>query len=82
MLLMQSLNKLGSPEQKLGALIKKHAELVSTDINNILPLKHKNKGHLLTSYLIVLYENEIILHELKKKGAFEKKQYFENILSI
>lgn len=28
---MQSLNKLGSPEQKLEALIKKHAELVSTD---------------------------------------------------
>lgn len=29
MLLMQSLNKLGTPEQKLDALIKKHAELVS-----------------------------------------------------
>uniref|UniRef100_A0A8C2F3R7 Taxilin beta b n=1 Tax=Cyprinus carpio TaxID=7962 RepID=A0A8C2F3R7_CYPCA len=28
MLLMQSLNKLGSPEQKLEALIKKHAELL------------------------------------------------------
>ncbi len=39
MLLMQSLNKLGSPEQKLGALIKKHAELVSTDINNILAVE-------------------------------------------
>ncbi len=75
MLLMQSLNKLGSPEQKLGALIKKHAELVSTVINNILPLKHK-KWHLLTSYLIVVYENEIILYELKKKGAFEKRKLF------
>jgi len=29
MLLMQSLNKLGTPEQKLEAIIKKHAELVS-----------------------------------------------------
>lgn len=29
MLLMQSLNKLDSPEQKLEAIIKKHAELVS-----------------------------------------------------
>lgn len=28
---MQSLNKLGNPEQKLEALIKKHAELVSKD---------------------------------------------------
>lgn len=28
MLLMQSLNKLDSPEQKLEAIIKKHAELV------------------------------------------------------
>lgn len=30
MLLMQSLNKLNSPEQKLEAIIKKHAELVMT----------------------------------------------------
>lgn len=29
MLLMQSLNKLDSPEKKLEAIIKKHAELVS-----------------------------------------------------
>lgn len=29
MLLMQSLNKLNTPEQKLEAIIKKHAELVS-----------------------------------------------------
>lgn len=29
MLLMQSLNKLDSPEEKLQAIIKKHAELVS-----------------------------------------------------
>lgn len=28
MLLMQSLNKLSTPEQKLEAIIKKHAELV------------------------------------------------------
>lgn len=32
MLLMQGLNKLGTPEQKLEALIKKHAELVSTTL--------------------------------------------------
>jgi len=38
---MQSLNKLGTPEQKLEALIKKHAELVSTIINNVQHLKHK-----------------------------------------
>ncbi len=67
---MQSLNKLGSPEQKLEALIKKHAELVRTVINNILSMKHKNKWHFLTSYLTVLYENEIILYELKKKGKY------------
>lgn len=36
MLLMQSLNKLGTPEQKLEALIKKHAELVRTNIINLL----------------------------------------------
>ncbi|XP_056623638.1 taxilin beta b isoform X2 [Triplophysa dalaica] len=35
-LLMQSLNKLDTPEQKLEALIKKHAELVSTIINDCL----------------------------------------------
>lgn len=29
MLLMQGLNKLNTPEQKLEAIIKKHAELVS-----------------------------------------------------
>lgn len=29
MLLMQSLNKLSTPEQKLEAIIKTHAELVS-----------------------------------------------------
>lgn len=29
MLLMQSLHKLSTPEQKLEAIIKKHAELVS-----------------------------------------------------
>lgn len=34
--LMQSLNKLDTPEQKLEALIKKHAELVSTIINDCL----------------------------------------------
>jgi len=44
MLLMQSLNKLGTPEQKLEALIKKHAELVSTIINNVQHLKHKKKN--------------------------------------
>lgn len=32
-LLMQSLNKLNTPEQKLEALIKKHAELVSKIIS-------------------------------------------------
>lgn len=31
MLLMQSLHKLSTPEQKLEAIIKKHAELVSRD---------------------------------------------------
>lgn len=31
MLLMQSLHKLSTPEQKLEAIIKKHAELVSGD---------------------------------------------------
>lgn len=37
MLLMQSLNKLNSPEQKLEAIIKKHAELVmNTGRENIL----------------------------------------------
>lgn len=34
MLLMQSLNKLSTPEQKLEAIIKKHAELVSRKSNS------------------------------------------------
>lgn len=34
MLLMQNLNKLGTPEEKLEAIIKKHAELVSKCLIN------------------------------------------------
>lgn len=37
MLLMQSLNKLSTPEQKLEAIIKKHAELVRPDGDAALP---------------------------------------------
>lgn len=36
MLLMQSLNKLNTPEQKLEAIIKKHAELVSRQGTDVL----------------------------------------------
>ncbi|KTG03777.1 hypothetical protein cypCar_00007820 [Cyprinus carpio] len=43
MLLMQSLNKLGSPEQKLEALIKKHAELLEEHRSDQKQLKFLQK---------------------------------------
>lgn len=47
MLLMQSLHKLSTPEQKLEAIIKKHAELVSALEHITRPiertLKYKRK---------------------------------------
>lgn len=46
MLLMQSLNKLNTPEQKLEAIIKKHAELVRDGALEMKERKCRSGAHL------------------------------------
>ncbi|XP_073683525.1 beta-taxilin-like [Garra rufa] len=58
MLLMQSLNKLGSPEQKLEALIKKHAELLEEHRSDQKQLKVLQK-----KFLQVLKEKDQLQSE-------------------
>uniref|UniRef100_A0A8C1GPS8 Taxilin beta b n=1 Tax=Cyprinus carpio TaxID=7962 RepID=A0A8C1GPS8_CYPCA len=72
MLLMQSLNKLGSPEQKLEALIKKHAELVSTIINNNTLFKNLEKVFKHRDLQQKLLETKLTQANMMLKDAEEK----------